>query len=49
MGFGLLYLLFVSTALTQSGIIRSAAKSPPPITFPARAVDAEIPNSLKKN
>ena len=26
-------------ALTQSGTILSDAKSPPPITFPARAVD----------
>lgn len=36
-------------ARTQSGIIRSFAKSPPPITFPARAVDMATDSSeLKK-
>ena len=37
-----------SMALTQSGMILSSAKSPPPITFPARAVDIATSDSLKK-
>ena len=35
-------------ARTQSGIIRSLAKSPPPITFPARAVDIATSLPSKK-
>jgi len=30
--------LFLIHALTASGIIRSSAQSPPPITFPARVL-----------
>ena len=37
-----------AAALTQSGMILSAAKSPPPITFPARAVEmAQRPSSKR--
>ena len=39
---------FLSADLTQSGIILSFAKSPPPITFPALAVDVGIFIFLKK-
>ena len=39
--------LFIA-AFTQSGIMRSFAKSPPPITFPALAVDMAHFFSLKK-
>ena len=35
-------------ARIQSGIMRSFAKSPPPITFPARAVEIATWSSLKK-
>ena len=36
-------------ARTQSGITLSFAQSPPPITFPARAVAIHGPPSLKKD
>ena len=36
-------------ARTQSGMMRSAAKSPPPITLPARQVLTAIPFSCRKH
>ena len=38
----------LSAALTQSGMMRSGAKSPPPITFPALAVLTATPCSFRK-
>ena len=39
---------FAIAARTQSGTIRSFAKSPPPITFPARQVEiAQCPSAKK--
>ena len=38
---------FLIAALTQSGTILSLAKSPPPITLPALAVDTDTSISLK--
>ena len=42
-------LLPLIAALIQSGIILFSAKSPPPITFPARAVEILILLSSKND
>ena len=51
MAFGFLIAadFFSDQARIQSGIIRSKAQSPPPITFPALAVAIFGPFSLKKD
>lgn len=40
---------FLIVALTQSGMIRSLAKSPPPITLPALAVEMAGAAGSEKN